>query len=289
MATCLSQIERRQSLARRLGIPLATAVRRKIAESPAPFAQVLRGSFAAAAALIALLLIGTFAYSKAFHSNREIGVPVGVPIAESTRIQQSAPTSLPPNLVKTTKPSASSSQPQTAVSPIGSESLSAIPAKPFHSTSPVAIAKNETNKPATSLHPGDRITKPSDAADSNAAEAEREPPAAGPGNERDNNDDEAPVARSRQFDRNQSHIAGPSKSHSVPANREFDRPRTNGHWAHARFLGVTPGGRLLFRLPSGRIVAMTPQHGQSPIAVRPRYYSYPPEPPIYYFPPSHYY
>ncbi len=50
---CLTKIERRQAIARRLGVPLAAVVPRKSRTTPTPLAQVLRGIFVFAAIVLA--------------------------------------------------------------------------------------------------------------------------------------------------------------------------------------------------------------------------------------------
>jgi hypothetical protein len=55
----------------------------------------------------------------------------------------------------------------------------------------------------------------------------------------------------------------------------------------AYFIGTTPRGNLLFRLPSGKIVATTPEYRQLPIAERPRIRHLPLERPNYFEPPPY--
>src|SRR4029077_16326313 len=83
---CLTKIERRQAIGRKLGIPLAAVVPRK-AKPPkesSPLAQVLRGF----AAVVVVLIAGAAAAEYFFHDQipylrrtEKIGIPVGVPDA----------------------------------------------------------------------------------------------------------------------------------------------------------------------------------------------------------------
>src|SRR5438067_12039832 len=85
MRDCLSKIERRQAIGRKLGLSLASVIARKPGHEKAPssaFAQVLRGF----AAFVVLILAGAAAAEYFFHDkipflrhDTTIGVPVGVP------------------------------------------------------------------------------------------------------------------------------------------------------------------------------------------------------------------
>ncbi len=82
-------LERDMAMARKLGLPLAADVQKKIMRSPSPIAQVLRGGLVVAALLIAVAAIGVVVYPRVFHHRRsveEVGVPIGVPVAESTNV-----------------------------------------------------------------------------------------------------------------------------------------------------------------------------------------------------------
>src|SRR6266480_2309219 len=83
---CMARIERRQVMARRLGIPLAAVIPRKSRAPSTPFAQVLRGILAFAALLLAAGVLATFFLPDDINPFRHrtaakevIGVPVGVP------------------------------------------------------------------------------------------------------------------------------------------------------------------------------------------------------------------
>src|SRR5437588_921058 len=87
MRDCLSKIERRQAIGRKLGIPLAAVVPRKAKQpkQPAtPLAQVVRGVVAFAVFILAAAAAAEFFFPDKipfFHRDGKVGVPVGVPDA----------------------------------------------------------------------------------------------------------------------------------------------------------------------------------------------------------------
>src|SRR5947209_14719120 len=110
---CLSKIERRQAIGRKLGISLASVVPRKPRpeRSTSPFTQVLRGF----AAVVVLLIAGAATAEYFFHDKipylrrtEKIGVPIGVPDAAKFA---STPTAAP---VVANQPTESSPPPMIA-------------------------------------------------------------------------------------------------------------------------------------------------------------------------------
>src|SRR4029453_8234992 len=83
---CLLKSERRQLLARKLGIPLAGVIPRKSRPPSTPLAQVLRGILVFVAIVLAAGVLGAFLLPADINPFRhrtvakeEIGVPIGVP------------------------------------------------------------------------------------------------------------------------------------------------------------------------------------------------------------------
>src|SRR5439155_15044074 len=83
---CMTRIERRQVLARRLGIPMAAVIPRKSKAPSTPFAQVLRGALVFAAIILVAGVLGAFLLPADINPFRHrtaakqvIGVPIGVP------------------------------------------------------------------------------------------------------------------------------------------------------------------------------------------------------------------
>src|SRR6266480_5559117 len=87
MRDCLTKIERRQAIGRKLGIPLAAVIPKKSKQpkQPAtPLAQVLRGFAAVAVLVLAAAAAAEYFFPDKipyFRRSEQIGVPVGVPEA----------------------------------------------------------------------------------------------------------------------------------------------------------------------------------------------------------------
>src|SRR6266704_3321809 len=87
MRDCLTKIERRQAIGRKLGIPLAAVIPRKSKQpkQPAtPLAQVLRGFAAVAVLILAAAAAAEYFFPDKipyFRRSGNVGVPIGVPDA----------------------------------------------------------------------------------------------------------------------------------------------------------------------------------------------------------------
>lgn len=328
MLKILDEVERRHAFARKVGIPLAAYVQRKIVRSPSRVAQIVRGGIAAAALLMALGAVGAIFYPNYFHrtrSVREIGVPVGVPVTESKTVAPAAPPLSPANTASAARSAASPSAPQSAlasrtphapstllarrsesagslgptVSPTAPSSSSSLASRQEPAVSqakpknqPMA-APNSTPPPVTQIARSDNPNSSSSAGKGNkpatptlaetdavaARDDSREPK---PPSEQPDTGDTWSLSRSKDRDKTQPKVAVRSQTKSMAWSRH--REFVNGRWTRAHFIGTTPRGNLLFRLPSGKIVAMTPEHRQLPIADRPRVRPPLPEPRIHYGP-----
>src|SRR3984893_335138 len=133
MRDCLTKIERRQAIGRKLGLPLASVVARKPKpeKSAGPFAQVLRGF----AAVVVILIAGAAAAEYFFHDQipylrrtEKVGVPIGVPDAPKFA---STPTAAP---------IAANQAPESSPPPIADA----------NQQSPATVEQNETSSPAPS-------------------------------------------------------------------------------------------------------------------------------------------
>ncbi|PYJ72685.1 MAG: hypothetical protein DME75_03925, partial [Verrucomicrobia bacterium] len=123
---CMARIERRQVMARRLGIPLAAVIPRKSRAPSTPFAQVLRGILAFAALLLAAGVLATFflpddinPFRHRSSAKQVIGVPIGVP--------ETSPPSAPPQAVDTTPVVASQPATNAAESAVANQASSPSP------------------------------------------------------------------------------------------------------------------------------------------------------------------
>ena len=278
MFTILDELERRHAFARKVGIPVAAYVQRKIVRSRSPIAQIVRGGLAVAGLLIALAAIGAIVRPNYFHRARsfdKIGVSVGVPGTEPANVASPGPSSLPPNIVSTARSTASPSVPQRALA-----------ATPQPSTTPSTSIAQE-NKRSENADPMARETAGSAAGkgEIRSAPTLAETDATAPRNrnrqpepalERPDNNEASPVSRPEDRGKTQSKVAARAPANSLPMTRAQRRALARRHWPRAHFLGMTPRGNMLFRLPSGKIVAVMSGDHQPPVT-RPRS----PEPEIY--------
>ncbi len=334
MLTILDEAERRHAFARKVGIPLAAYVQRKV-RSPSRVAQIVRGGIAAAALLMALGLVGAIFYPNYFHRTRsvkEIGVPVGVPVTESKNVtpaaqpsilannlsaaQSTASPSVPPNtlpsqtsrapstlLTKRNKPSRSTGSLGPTGSPTAPSSSSSFasrqepppspgtpknqPVAAPNSTPPVTqIARSDKPSVSSSAGKGSNPATPTlpetDAVASRDYSRQPEPPS-----EQPDNDDRSAISQSKSGAKTEPKKTTDSDRQLVTTPRTYRFALGNGRWTRAYFIGTTPRGNLLFRLPSGKIVATTSQHRQLPIADRPRIRNLPLERPNYFAPPPY--
>src|SRR5438270_8170811 len=87
MRDCLTKIEKRQAIGRKLGIPLAAVIPRKAKQPkapPSPFAQVLRGFAAVVVLLLAAAAAAEYFFPDKipyFGRSDKVGVQIGVPDA----------------------------------------------------------------------------------------------------------------------------------------------------------------------------------------------------------------
>lgn len=133
---CLTKIERRQSIGRKLGIPLAGVVPRKpkpLKEPATPLAQVLGGIAAFAVFLLLTAAAGAFFFPDRIpfaHRNDKVGVPVGVADADkyATAPPKSPAAEIPPTqnsspmiaAANQSTPAVQANQPPTALTPVTS-------------------------------------------------------------------------------------------------------------------------------------------------------------------------
>jgi serine/threonine protein kinase len=241
---CLLKIERRQLLARRLGIPLAAVTRRKSKTTLKPLAQVLRGIFVFAAIVLVVAVLGAFflpddinPFRHRTAAKESIGILIGVPEASS---------------LTTPKP------------------INAAPVVANQPTAQTAVPSAENQAPS----PGSEHGKTSNAdlvaaaTPANPPEARPSTPAAAPGAEDSTEVQEAASAQlgaeSQPATVSQSTSSSKKKSVASASRRAGEetstysqRQRTTRS-TRARVVGITSDGRLIFRSSSGRTVIVTP-------------------------------
>jgi serine/threonine-protein kinase len=251
---CLLKVERRQALARKLGVPLAAKIPPKSRTTLTPLAQVLRGILVFAAIVLAAGVLGAFLLPADINPFRhrtaakeEIGVPVGVP--ETSPIA-------PPQTINTPPVVANQPVTDTAASPAANQTPSPGPEQEQTSNADVASAARPANPPEAG--PSAPVTEPETSAhvaDSTSASRDSEPALQPP-----------TASQSTSTDKKKS-LASPSKPAGVAQNSTYNRRRRPTGSMRARVVGITSDGRLIFRSSSGRTVIVTPgSEGENELA-----------------------
>jgi Protein kinase domain len=286
MRDCLTKIERRQAIGRKLGIPLAAVIPRKAKEpkEPAtPLLQVMRGVLAFAVFILAAGAAAEFFFPDKIpflHRSGEVGVPIGVPDASR---------------FATTPTQATKAAPVT-------------PNKPIQYASPVIAATNEASPSAaeqdqSSNASANSITSPTQIWNqiaSGAKAAEPAPPGLGPSEppsssaaENSEQSSSTPSGES-PVSSNKKTIASnrTSTSRSARINRTSpEEDSSNGEpihqgGHHARVVSKTADGGLIVRLSSGRVVTLPPLNDDGIYRRRPRHRVYVERPNDDFIPPS---
>jgi len=242
---CLARIERRQALARRLGVPLAGVIPRKSGTPSTPLAQVLRGILVFAALVLAAGVLGAFLLPADINPFRHrtaakqvIGVPIGV---------SEASPSAPPQAINTTPIVAS----QPATNPMAS-------AVPDQASSP-GLEQGQTSNPdfAAAVTPpsvanptaGPSVQNPDQAQTNSMTQANAAPqPSAASDSTSPSKKEKAAGSVSKRTRTGQAFLG----------QRDSESARGRGRWTRARMVGITSDGRLIFRLPSGRTAIVAP-------------------------------
>jgi Protein kinase domain len=251
MRDCLTRIERRQAIGRKLGIPLAAVIPRKSKqpkEPATPLAQVLGGVVAFAVFMLAAAAAAEFFFPDKipfFHRSGKVGVPIGVPDASKFASAPTQATNAPPAAAN----------------------------EPIQNVPPAIAATNEASPPvakqgqSSNAAPANSITSPTQVWNQIASAGKAlEPasPAAEP-------TEPASAVRSKK-----KSIASNRASRSERSNRALPyednyngEPIYQGRH-HARVIGRTPDGRLVVRLSSGRVVTLPRLNDDNIYAPRPR-------------------
>jgi serine/threonine protein kinase len=256
ISKCLTKIEKRHAFGRALGIPLAAVTPKEPKTPPTPLAQVVRGTLVAAGMLLAVVVLAAFLLPDDINPFRHrttakqvIGVPIGVantspstsaqatnatPIVGDQPIANASPATqnLPPNIPQE---QTQSSQPTGAVNP---------PNAPNANSNASTQADNSGQEQATPSAQANVAPQPATANES-SSRTQREK-AAGLASNR---------ARTGQ---------------SFLDERDSQSPPRRGRSGHARVVGITSDGKLIFRLPSGRTTIVAPDSDEDQIAPRRR-------------------
>jgi serine/threonine protein kinase len=278
---CLNKIDRRQMLAQKLGIALPPTLR-KVEQPRAGFS---RKALALAAIVFGLAIAAGMLFPEniktLLHLNRDnevIGVPIGVP--ENSRapfvqnVSRVAPKATAPSVTSTAS-SLAQAQPSIAPQPSAPISTPAIATAP-NISSPAPVAGNdgiasEPSPPATGPDEALATAKNSgDPAGSPIAHSDGDSPDSAANQSSSNNERAAsssdvssspgkakPTVATSSRTSTRAHIA------EILANEsEGPAPRFPAGTARVKFVGLTADGRVRLRLPSGRIVIVTPGAGE---------------------------
>jgi serine/threonine protein kinase len=280
---CLTKVERRQAIRRKLGIPMAAVISRPASKESTPLAtpamQILYGVLVFAALLLMGAVTAAFLLPKGtipfFHLSRgpdKIGIPVGVSDAAATASNTSVPA------IASTSPAANQSAPvapnQPSPAPVASNASSpAQIASTTHESEPgAASTQPETNSSSvpveSNITPPARIastthesqpTAPAEGPDDSSA-SQRKPVSKQDSETRDSassSDDKAKsIASNSKRSPRSRRASGADRSPNDYARNAPGRGRSGS--VHARFLGTTADGRMILRLPSGHVVVVTP-------------------------------
>ena len=255
MRDCLSKIERRQAIGRKLGISLAAVVPRKAKEakrSVRPLTQVLGGF---AAVVLFLLAAGAGAeYFFAdkipyFHRSGKIGVPIGVPDASkfattpgatSVAASQPAQTGTPEVAETNQNPPSSTEQNQTgpaATTGPAVASTTQTESIAHQQAGPIAPAPRPSETPSPSTASTENSDQPSTASADESTTHERSKATESASNRRSSTS--RTVRRSRD-----SYID------------QFQEQPVYSRQHRAQVVGHTRDGRLIVRLSSGRVIVL---------------------------------
>ncbi|MEY2544510.1 MAG: eukaryotic-like serine/threonine-protein kinase [Verrucomicrobiota bacterium] len=279
MRECLTKIEKRQAIGRKLGIPLAAVIPRKTKgpKQPAtPLAQVMRGFVAVAVLLLAAGAAAEFFFPDKIpflHRGGKVGVPIGVPDAARFAAAPSQGTKVAP---------------VAANQPTNQPIQNASPAIAATNQGPPPVAEQDQSPNAS---PANSITNPTQIWNQIASAgkaSEPEPPALGPSEPPTSSAPENSEQPS-STESSEATVAGKKKtiasnrtstSRSTRSNR--DQPEENNYDGepihqgahHARVVAKTPEGGLVVRLSSGRVVTLPPLNDRGIHRARPRHRVY---------------
>ncbi len=286
MRECLNKIERRQAIGRKLGIPLAGVVPRKPKrpkQPPTPFVQILRGIAAFAVLVLAAAAAGAFLFPDKIpfvHRSDKVGVPVGVPNAEAyavTPVQTASvapvavnqPIQNPPPAIANASPSPPDVQAnQTANAPSASQPVT--PSTPAPEENPPQVA-SAASQPVIPSSPAPAKNPPQVASATRTTEPP--PPAAGPDEDTSTNSEQSsPIQSSRSRSSSKTKSAASTSNRPTSSRKsaqstrrfsdqqQFERRPIRQGWTRAQLIGRTADGRMILRLPSGRIVMLRPRY-----------------------------
>jgi serine/threonine protein kinase len=316
MRECLTKVERRQAIGRKLGLPLAAVIPRSTSTSTktplSPQRQIWLGALAVVGLIMTAALVAAFLLPEDVvsrwrnHGGQTIGTPVGVPETAPSPIVYASPLAAPsPTQVTDGSPVAASNENRSAAA--ASEQASNPAATPATTAPPPnMVAKNESEPPPPAQGPDEQQpATPANSADVEAntttkqtdvepspAVVSRDDESGSTSTERSDSSSalrskkKTTVSASRRSSttsrRTRIREIGPNESHS-------DAPQSRSGYMRAEVVGFAQDGRVILRLPSGRIVYARPRPAaddQAPV-MRHRRVTKEPEGPVPYQPFEH--
>jgi len=279
MRDCLTKIERRQAIGRKLGIPLAAVIPRKSKQSkePAtPLAQVMRGVVAFAVFILAAGAAAEFFFPDKIpflHRSGKVGVPIGVPDASkfaTTPVPANQPpSSAPPAVAATTESSPVVAQQDQSSNAAGAKSV----------TNPTEIWKQIAS--AQQAQPAPPALGPSEPPSSSAPENSEQSSSA-QSSESTVRNNKKTVASNRPS----TSRSGRRINRASPDEGDAEREPIHQDEHHAQVVGRTAEGGLIVRLSSGRVVTLPPLNDDGIHRPRPRHRRYVERPDDNFIPPA---
>jgi serine/threonine protein kinase len=249
---CLTKIERRQAIGRKLELPLAAVVPRKSKQpkQPAtPLAQVLRGFAAVAVLILAAAAAAEYFFPDQipyFRRSEQIGVPVGVPDAAKFATTPSQATTAAP--VAANQP-AQNVSPAIAAASVAQQDQSSNATGSNTVTSPTETWKQIASA-AKASEPASPGLGPSEPPSSSAPENSDQSAAT-------ESDQSTVLGKKKAVASNRrSTSQTPRAARDLPYEDNYHRGPIYQGRHHARVVGRTPDGRLIVRLSSGRVVIL---------------------------------
>jgi serine/threonine protein kinase len=267
MRDCLTKIERRQAIGRKLGIPLAAVIPRKSKqpkEPATPLAQVLGGVVAFAVFMLAAAAAAEFFFPDKipfFHRSGKVGVPIGVPDASKfasapTQATNAAPVAASPPTLNASPAVAATNKASPPVAEQG-QSVNVSPANSI--TSPTQVW-NQIASAGKALGPASPAAEPTE-------------PASAPENSEQYSSEQSreSTVRSRKKTTASNRASRSERSNrALPYEDNYNGQPIYQGQHHARVIGRTPDGRLVVRLSSGRVVTLPRLNDDNIYAPRPR-------------------
>ena len=275
MRDCLTKIERRQAIGRKLGIPLAAVIPRKSKqpkEPATPLAQVLRGFAAVAVLILAAAAAAEYFFPDKipyFRRSEQIGVPVGVPDAPKFATTPSQATTAAP---------VAANQPAQNTSPAIAAANKSSPSVAQQDQSSNATGSNTVTSPTEIWKQIASAAKASEPASPGLGPSEP------PSSSAPENSDQSSATESSQStvlskkravaSNRRSTSQTPRAARDLPYEDNYDRGPIYQGRHHARVVGRTLDGRLIVRLSSGRVVILRRLNDDDIYAPRPRHRAY---------------